>query len=394
MENLKQSRTKKIFYIVIAVVLVSAGICLYQEQKMHHNIIYQEICSELSKNIVYPEITTKDLEEIKKLQTEPVQVDWQEILYKPASEITQQEYTQIAEILIQSGEAEILESMLNLCYEYTGTEEQSVEEGIVTVRSYHSNKKVEELAAAVNRKMLLLQAVDMGQEIEVDGKMRRNAICINQLLQVFLPFSEELNIITTENMFGESQTTSKKLIEVTCDSHRQLQLKFFQYTEKNQGKEKQQPTVISVSNEVTGIFGKYQLYDKVREYGEQIPYMGENMIFADVFNAGALINEFEMTYVSFDIKGALDLHAYSLYPSATSQDWIRAFNEYMQNGNGALHAQACGYTELPDGELTMTYFMTHLSEVCEVWDTLRVKGQIYCVNIDQEIIDMYIEMDK
>lgn len=394
MKKLKRSRGKRIFYIVIVVVLVGIGICLYQKQETRPNIICQEICNELGKNITYPEITAGDLEEIKKLQTEPVQVDWQEILYKSENEITQQEYKQLAEILIQSGDAEILENMLNLCYEYTGTEKQSVEEATVTVRSYHSNKKVKELAAAVNRRMLFLLAADMGKEVEIDGQMRRNSICINQLLQIFLPFSEELNIITTENMFGESQTTSEKLIEVTYDSHRQLQLQFFQYTEKNQVGEKQQPTVISVSSELTGIIGKYQLYDEAREYGEKIPYMGEDMIFADVSNVGMLINEFEMTYVSFDIKGALDLHAYSLYPSATSQDWIRAFNEYMQKGNGALHAKACGYTELPDGELTMTYFMTHLSEVCEVWDILRAKGQMNCVNIDREIMDMYFEMDK
>lgn len=397
MEKLKQRKQEMLGYLIIAAVALFLGIRIDRNYPPYfeYNAISREICRGLANNGKFPEITEQDLEEIEELETESVRTDWQEILCKPANKITKQEYLQLADLLIQTGDAKLLENMLNQCYDYIGTEKWYYEGRTVTVRSYHTNEKVKELTAAVNEKLLLLQTACVGKEMEINRQIRRNAICINQLLQIFLPFSEDLDIATTENIFGEEKITSERLIEVAYDSDKQLQLQFFQYSEENPDGENQQPTVITVSNAVTGMTGDSKIRDDGYTDRERFPYMGESMRFADIILMGAVIDTFDITYVSFEIKGMVNLHAYSLYPSETSQDWIRAFNEYMQSGSGALHARPCGYTELPEGELTMEVLMTYPDKVCEMFDTLYEKEIIgYELNMHQEMLDIYWKITK
>lgn len=397
MEKLKRRKQERLRFFIIAAVLLFFGIRLDKNYPPYfeYNAICREICRGLANNGNFPEITQQDLEEIEELEKESVSTNWKEILCKPANKITEQEYMQLADLLIQTGDAKLLEDMLNQCYDYIGTENWYYDGRTVTVRSFHTNEKVKELTAAVNEKLLLLQAAGVGKEMEIDGQIKRNAICMNQLLQIFLPFSEDLDIATTENIFGEEKTTTERLIEVAYDSDRQLQLQFFQYSEENPDRENQQPTVITVSNAVTGMTGQSKMRDDGYKDRERFPYMGESMRFADVILMGAVIDTFDITYVSFEIKGMVNLHAYSLYPSETSQDWIRAFNKYMQNGSGAPYARPCGYTELPEGELTMEVFMTCPDKVCEMFDTLYEMEIIgYELNIHQEMLDIYWKITK
>lgn len=90
---------------------------------------------------------------------------------------------------------------------------------------------------------------------------------------------------------------------------------------------------------------------------------------------GELADLFDMFYVSSDINGDANLHTYSFYPGQETADWVKAFNEYMQNGTGAKEAQACGYNDLPNGELTVAYLVMHPNEVCAIFDMLDVKAQ-------------------
>lgn len=362
---------------------------------------------------------------------------WREILQKPANEITQEEYMQLAELLVRSGDAELLEDMLNLCYDYSAVETRS-EGGItVTTVSYNASEKLKKLADAANAVMMILQVSYM-QGVDIDENMRNNAIRINQLMQTFLPYSESLDIATTENMQGDRKVTSQRLIEVSYTSDGVLQLQFFQYPGKNQVWIEQQPTVISISAPATGQTGENKAKDESFRYmaayigndtvlqsvsqetvsqvlsafiGE-IPGSGvagavQSIISAgidaannpigacqEIAGVGILADMFQMTYVSSDINGNANLHAYSLYPSETTQNWVKAFNEYMQNGSGAKHAQVCGYSDLPGGELTVGYLMAYPNEMCEIFKMLDEKLAFdnETDSYKEEIIDIYQEM--
>lgn len=368
-----------------------------------------------------------------------LQMRWREILQKPANEITQEEYMQLAELLVRSGDAGLLEDMLNLCYDYSEVETRS-EGGItVTTVSYNASEKLKKLADAANAVMMILEASCMAG-VDIDNRTRENAIRINQLLQTFLPYSGSLDIATTENMQGDRKVTSEKLIEISYTSDGLLQLQFFQYPGKNQVWIEQQPTVISISSALTGESGERLAYDESFQY--MAAYIGNNTVLQavsqetvsqvlsafigeipgsgvagsvqsiisagidaannptgvcqEIADVGILADMFQMTYVSSDINGDANLHAYSLYPSETTQNWVKAFNEYMQNGSGAKHAQGCGYNDLPNGELTVEYLMTHPNEVCEVWKDLNKKLKYYCEtsSYKQEIQKIYEEIEN
>lgn len=362
---------------------------------------------------------------------------WKEILKKPANEITQQEYMQLAELLIRSGDAELLEDMLNLCYDYADVESRS-EGGItVTVVSYNASEKLKELAEAVNTVMQVLQEQCTGG-LNIDMDTRRNAIRINQLLHTFVPYSETLDIAITENMMGDRTVTSEKLIEICYTSDGLLQLQFFQYPGKNQVWIEQKPTVISISSPVSGqaaedrandeSFGYMSAYAGNDTVGQalskelvnqvisafvgKIPGSGiatslQGFVSAGVDAAknptekcrkigkvGKVADVFELMYVSSDVDGDASLHAGSFYPGQETADWVKAFNEYMQNGVEEKEAQVCGYYNLPNGELTVAYLVTHPNEVCAIFDMLD-KEAIYNDEISkyrQNIMDIYQEL--
>ena len=368
-----------------------------------------------------------------------LQMRWREILQKPANEITQEEYMQLAELLVRSGDAELLEDMLNLCYDYSEVETRS-EGGItVTIVSYNASEKLKKLADAANAVMMILEASCM-QGVDIDESMRKNAIRINQLMQTFLPYSEALDIATTENMQGDRKVTSEKLIEVSYTSEGLLRLQFFRYPGKNQVWIEQQPTVISISSPARGQAGENEAKDESFRYmaayigndtvlqsvsqetvsqvlsafiGE-IPGSGvagavQSIISAgidaannpigacqEIAGVGILADMFQMTYVTSDINGNANLHAYSLYPSETTQNWVKAFNEYMQNGSGAEEAVGCGYSKLPGGELTVEYLMAHPNEVCEIFNMLNIKAgdNDRLDGYSQDIINIYKELEN
>ncbi len=364
---------------------------------------------------------------------------WREILQKPANEITQEEYMQLAELLVRSGDAGLLEDMLNLCYDYSEVETRS-EGGItVTTVSYNASEKLKKLADAANAVMMILQVSYM-QGVDIDENMRNNAIRINQLMQTFLPYSESLDIATTENMQGDRKVTSQRLIEISYTSDGVLQLQFFQYPGKNQVWIEQQPTVISISAPATGQTGENKAKDESFQYmaayigndtvlqsvsqetvsqvlsafiGE-IPGSGvagsvQSIILAGINAAnnpteqcqkikdiGTLVGMFQMNYVSSDVNGDASLHKYSLHPSETTQDWVKAFNEYMQNGRGAERAQICGYNDLPGGELTLEYLMAHPDDVCEIFKWLgeMENSDNGLASYSQDIINIYKELEN
>lgn len=366
-----------------------------------------------------------------------LQMKWHEILKKPANEITQQEYMQLAELLVRSGDAELLEDMLNMCYEYSDVESRSVGGITVTVVSYRANDKLKELAEAVNVVMQILQASCM-EGLDINMNTRRNAIRINQLLQTFLSYSEVLDIATTENMMGDRKVTSERLIEISYTDDELLQLQFFQYPGKNQVWIEQQPTVISICTPVSGqtaedkanaeSFWYMAAYIGDDTVGQAVTREAVNQVLAAIIgevpgssivtsiqgfvsaginaaenptencwqigNVGKVADIFELTYVSSDINGDASLHTSSFYPGQETAGLVAAFNEYMQNGTGAKAAIACGYNDLPNGELTVTYLVMHPDKVCEIFNMLNkeAEGDIELDGYRQDIIDIYQEL--
>lgn len=366
-----------------------------------------------------------------------LQMKWKEILKKPANEITQQEYMQLAELLIRSGDAELLEDMLNLCYDYGDVESRSVGGITVTVVSYNASEKLKELAEAVNVALMILEA-SCTTGLEINEDTQRNAIRINQLLQTFLPYSGALDIATTQNMQGDQKVTSERLIEICYTSDGLLQLQFFQYPGKNQVWIEQKPTVISISSPVSSQTGENKAKEESFQYmaayigtdtiGQAISKETVNQVLSafigeipgsgiassvqsivsagidaaknptqacwEIAKVGELADLFDMYYVSSDINGDANLHTCSFYPGQETADWVKAFNEYMQNGTGAKEAFGCGYSKLPGGELTVEYLVTYPNEVCAIFDMLDAKvehgGEIS--RYKQDIINIYTEL--
>lgn len=432
LNNYTEEKLKEIFLNVEGVDKRYGGIFQAQADTVQaFDTIVKRLTEEIgNKNFVTEFDSTAFITSVSKQANILLQMKWKEILQKPANEITQEEYMQLAELLVRSGDAELLEEMLNLCYDYSDVESRSVGGITVTVVSYNASEKLKQLTDAVNAVMMILEVSCM-QGVDVDDRTRENAIRINQLMQTFLPYSEALDIATTENMQGDRKVTSEKLIEISYTSDGLLQLQFFQYPGKNQVWVEQQPTVISISSAVTGESGERLAYDESFQY--MAAYIGNDTVLQAVsketvsqvlsafigeipgsgvvgsvqsivsagINAannpieecqkiakvGALADLFEMTYVSSDIDGNVNLHVCSFYPTQETAGWVKAFNEYMQNGSGAEEAQACGYNDLPNGELTVAYLVTHPNEVCAIFNMLDIKAE-YDVKISKYIKDI------
>lgn len=436
-----EEKLKEIFINVEGVDKRYGGIFQAQADTVQaFDTIVKRLTEEIgNKNFVTEFDATAFITSVSKQANILLQMKWKEILQKPANEITQEEYMQLAELLVRSGDAELLEEMLNLCYDYSDVESRSVGGITVTVVSYNASEKLKQLTDAVNAVMMILEVSCM-QGVDIDENMRKNAIRINQLMQTFLPYSEALDIVTTENMQGDRKVTSEKLIEISYTSDGLLQLQFFQYPGKNQVWIEQEPTVISISSPVSGQTGENKSKDESFQY--MATYIGNDTVLQSVsketvsqvlsafigkipgsgvvgsvqsivsagINAannpteecqkiakvGALADLFEMTYVSSDIDGNVNLHVCSFYPKQETVGWVKAFNEYMQNGTGAKVASACGYNDLPNGDLTVEYLVTHPKEVCEIFNMLD-KEATNDVELDgyrQDIINIYKELEN
>lgn len=369
-----------------------------------------------------------------------LQTKWKDILSKPANEITQEEYLEIASVLVRIGDVEMLEDILNMCYDYSAAEGNSAGGITVDVVSYTANEKLQGLADAVAMVQGILLANCMAEGIEAQRGPLDNAILFNQLLQKFLPMSESLDIATTVNMSGGTKTSIDRLIELSYNEKGELELRFCQYPGKNQVWIEQQQTVITISPVVTGQSGENRIYDESFQYiaaaletgsvqsamsEETIKQIlsaccgtipGSGMISAiksiltagtsaeanadlvkqceEIASMGALTDQFQLTYVSSDVNGKAGLHTYSLYPSETTENWVKTFNEFMQHGSGEPHKQGSGYNSLPGGELTMQYLLEHPNEVRvilgEVYDNIKYGSESSKIN--DELIEIYQEV--
>lgn len=434
-----EEKLKEIFLNVEGVDKRYGGIFQAQADTVQaFDTIVKRLTEEIgNKNFVTEFDSTAFITSVSKQANILLQMKWKEILQKPANEITQEEYMQLAELLVRSGDAELLEEMLNLCYEYSDVESRSVGGITVTVVSYNASEKLKEIAEAVNMALIILEASCMAG-VDINEDTQRNAIRINQLLQTFLPYSGTLDIATTQNMQGEQKVTSERLIEISYTRDGLLQLQFFQYPGKNQVWIEQKPTVISISSPVSGQTGENKAKEESFQYmaayigtdtvGQAVSQEMVNQVLStfigeipgsgiatsiqsivsagvnaaknptqecwEIAQVGELADLFDMFYVSSDINGDANLHTYSFYPGLETANWVKAFNEYMQNGTGAKEAFGCGYSKLPEGELTVEYLVTHPNEVCAIFDMLdeKVTYNSEVSGYKKEIINIYTEL--
>ena len=435
-----EAKLKEIFQNVEAVDKRYAGIFRAQTETLQaYHTVVKRLTEEIgNKNFVTDFDASVFFSSMAFESSFLLQMKWQELLDRPADEITEEEYMALASLVIRTGDAELLEDMLNLCYDYSDVEKNEAGGISVTVVSYTAGEKLEKFAEAVNAATVILQAGSMVGVGNIDNRTRESAIRINQLLQTFLPLGSSLDVATTENMQGDRKVTSERLIEISYNTEGELELKFFRYPGKNQVWIEQQPTIISISRAVTGESGERQAFDESFQYMSgyignstvtgavsketvnqvlstligKIPGSGvvssvqsiitsgvnasnnPTEVCGEIADVGILADQFQLTYVSSDVNGEASSHTYSLYPSATTLDWVNAFNEYMQNGSGAEHAEACGFKELPGGEVTIGYLMTNPNEVSEMLDVLDKKliDKSQTGDSKEEIIDIYQEI--
>lgn len=444
LNNYTEEKLKEIFLNVEAVDKRYEGIFLTQAETMNS---YKTVIDKLTEAIGNKDFEnsfdeTAFLSSLSNGKHILLQTKWEEILSKPANEITQEEYLEAAELLVRVGDAELLEDMLNECYEYSDVEGHTVGYITVDVVSYQASEKLENLAKAVELVQDILVAQCIAENGGAQTRQVESAIQFNQLLQTFLPMSEALDIATTTNVQGEWKTSIDRLIEIEYNENGVLEMSFCQYPGENQVWIEQQQTVIAISPVVTGQSGESRIYDESFQYmadkigteswqsavtqesisqilsacyGE-IPGSGivsavEGIVMSGVnasqneavveqcesiADLGVVADQFQLTYVSADVDGDVSSHAFSFYPSETTVNWVQAFNEYMQNGSGAKYKQGTGYNDLPEGELTVQYILECPDEVAEMLAILNVKRSDYSETevYDEEMRKIYEDIKK
>ena len=108
-----------------------------------------------------------------------------------------------------------------------------------------------------------------------------------------------------------------------------------------------------------------------------------------------VMEEFELAYVACEKEEQKDGTLIKLAATGETQRKIDAFNEYMQNGSGKQYAECIGYTELPEGKLTMDFLMENQEKVVEMIDIWQEKRNMESdTEAEIEIYMIYKELLK
>ena len=344
-----------------------------------------------------------------------LQLKWQEILSRPQDTITDEEYTQLASLLIRTGDIHILEQMLNMCYEYSEVSTFSEGGYQTTVRVvYEVGEKLKKLAQAMNSVMKVLLAYDK----EAESVMVSRAIRYNQLFKVLLAHDDKLEIVSKMGQDGKTiETLNEKLIQISTNDEGELVIGYYPYLtgvgfEHYAVQEKRFLVISGVSsgsgawqavleeamNYINAYSGVDQnVMDAVSQetvnqiigacYGEVpgVSILSALISIADtgvkaedttivkaeeIANIGNVLNQFEVLYVSSTVDDDMYQREFSIYPNITTQLKIDAFNEYMQKGSGKIYAADIGYNELPGEKLTFGYITEHPGKVANMLSLL------------------------
>lgn len=107
----------------------------------------------------------------------------------------------------------------------------------------------------------------------------------------------------------------------------------------------------------------------------------------------AVMEEFELAYVACEKEEQKDGTLIKMVATEETQRKIDAFNEYMQNGSGKQYAKCIGYTELPEGKLTMDFLMENQEKVVEMIDIWQEKRNMESdMDAEIEIYMIYKEL--
>ena len=107
----------------------------------------------------------------------------------------------------------------------------------------------------------------------------------------------------------------------------------------------------------------------------------------------AVMEEFELAYVACEKEEQKDGTLIKMVATEETQRKIDAFNEYMQNGSGKQYAKCIGYTELPEGQLTMDFLMENQEKVVEMIDIWQEKRNMESdMDAEIEIYMIYKEL--
>lgn len=92
---------------------------------------------------------------------------------------------------------------------------------------------------------------------------------------------------------------------------------------------------------------------------------------------------FSLVYVACDEEEQKEGNFVKIAATEETQLKIDAFNEYMLNGNGKEYAERIGYSDLPEGKLTIAYIMENQEEMADIiawwheaWDGWYAQDEI------------------
>ena len=83
----------------------------------------------------------------------------------------------------------------------------------------------------------------------------------------------------------------------------------------------------------------------------------------ELADRGLMCSIFQLAYVGLSVNGQVEQHEVHLHPSAETENWLEAFNRYMQSEEGKKAAEEIGYMNLPNGEMTLEYILENSDEV-------------------------------
>lgn len=357
-------------------------------------------------------------------------VNWKNILKKDADEITDEEYNMIAEYLIKSGDADILEEMLADCYTIkkpkNGEKNPVIfnngSEGTTEKYWYSLNEKYNGLAAAVSRVTQIWVAIGytsesnernrwistatqyntffkefsknkdlvMVRQIKPDGimeKLNEHLIDIEQnklgdLIVEYYPYFSQPTAFESEEANRKIMTTSSAGFDQGGQD--ELAKKGIKYISANAGIDQDTNVVSTLSdgvvNQITSsLIGKIPGSDIATGLCDIIDSSKSTMETSEAISVsefanqtGWVVDEFGLICVTNDIDEKPETCKIDLYPGPETEKIVESYNKYMEDHSD--FAVEIGY---PKDGINMSWFnkTEKHKEIYEILNMIKARNK-------------------
>lgn len=322
-----------------------------------------------------------------------VKAPWGEVLKREASDISEEEYRELAVYLAECEDEKLFEDMLKACYDYREKAEYRNGGGFVTTRVvYESPEKIEKFAEAMTN------LSEEWQEEQGLGYTREENRSVFRAVQYALVLqkiaqNKEIVVVSQCTPTGERRELLDDLFEISYDARTfAITATLCPYEEKfflsycDYRLEKNNKIQYIVSYPAIGASAWSEMQEEESTY---------NLVFGKEEplsqRLGLMFSTFQLVYVSVVTDDGDIEHEYAMYESVETAGWIEAFNQYMQSEEGKYLASSIGYRNFPDGELTAKYLMENYEEVAIIVNWIE-EDYMYRTNFFLEIDDIYRDM--